>query len=190
MSVFVIDKIRRAAFKPYKEQQTRGKNRNIRRRIVRGRRSTISERGNSNGSQSTSNVVPSETGYSVTVNRGGIYRLQRGGERCELDSTILERVTTNDTDAISTNTIYRQRSSQQALRKSRLPPPYSPHRSQIPLCSSGSQMWESGNHRRQWKEPASGPTQKHLSMDSLKAWKEKIGLIPPARNQSRLDNTK
>jgi hypothetical protein len=52
---------------------------------------------NSNGSQSASNVVLSKTGYSVTVNNGGgIYRLQRGGERCELDSTIPERVTTND----------------------------------------------------------------------------------------------
>jgi hypothetical protein len=98
MSVFVIDKIRRAAFKPYKGQQTREKDRNIRRRIVRGRRSMISDRGNSNGSQSTSNVVLSETGYSVTVNNGGgIYRLQRGGQRCELDSTAPEQVITNDT---------------------------------------------------------------------------------------------
>jgi hypothetical protein len=60
MSVFVIDKIRRAAFKPYKGQRTRGKDRNIRRRIVRGRRNTISDRGNSNSSQSASNMVLSE----------------------------------------------------------------------------------------------------------------------------------
>jgi hypothetical protein len=191
MSVFVIDKIRRAAFKPYKGQQTRGKDRNIRRCIVRGRRGTISDSGNSSGSQSTSNVVLSETGYNVTVNNGGgVYHLQRGGERCKLDSTIPERVTTNDTDAISTNTIYRQRSSQQALKKSHLPPPYSPHRSQIPLCSSGIQMWESGNYGHQWEELASGPTHETFTNEFPQAWKEKIGLIPPARNKSRLDNTK
>jgi hypothetical protein len=34
------------------------------------------------------------------------------------------------------------------------------------------------------------PLTKHLPMNYLKACKEKIGLIPPARNQSELDYTK
>jgi hypothetical protein len=39
------------------------------------------------------------SGASEIILTDPIYRLQRGGERCKLDSTIPERVTTSDTDA-------------------------------------------------------------------------------------------
>jgi hypothetical protein len=49
------------------------------------------------------------------------------------------------------------------FKKSCLPSLYSPHRSQISLCLSGSQMWEFENHGHQREEPASGPAHEYFT---------------------------
>jgi hypothetical protein len=109
-------------------------------------------------------MVLSETGYRVIINNGGgIYRLQRGGKRCELDSTISEHATINGADTIYIDNIYTQQSSQQDLEKSCPPLPNSPYRSHMSLCSSGSQTRESENQGHQWEELASGPADEALT---------------------------
>jgi hypothetical protein len=62
MSVFVIDEIRKAAYKPNKGQRTRGKDKSI--RIVQGGRSTIPD---GNDIKSARNTVLSEKGYRAII---------------------------------------------------------------------------------------------------------------------------